>query len=360
MASKTRTILRIKRRRTEEPLPYIRLEGLDGRMKRPRGTSIELDSANISELLDNAELEKSNGGNRSSSSVLWKRLTPKQDEKQKYRIVDAMLEEDGRMTKRRKLTLLETSSETDCPLVVSVRRKTPLRVLDPLSRLADDSLQEVHAGTKRISEHFHFVTTDRRLAHDSSKWLAWCHSSSGNILHACALWNDVEVASEVLQLPFGAPLTEQVDGDGRTPYEVAQLSGHDSVCEVLEAFGGDTTNFVYDIFCLEEESETDGKYEEQQMTCELTSGVGYWTPDGELILEAPEKSSASLNHVFDEDGEIDSNCEEYGGNDYPEEEDWEDDCLLDQGYKESHNFEMCSEEVDYNDLVNGIYGATLY
>jgi hypothetical protein len=171
------------------------------------------------------------------------------------------------------------------------------------------------------------------------------------------LWNDVEVASEVLQIPsLASTLTEAVDGDGRTPYEVAQLSGHDSVCDVLEAFGGDTTNYVYDIFCLEDQQD-EAFYEEQEpTTVELTSGVGYWTPEGELILEAPEKSPASLDHVFDEDGEIDSNCEEYGGNDYPEDEDWGEDFTSDQAHRH-HRVDCYGQDADYNDLGNGIYGA---
>jgi hypothetical protein len=315
-------------------------------MKRPRAGSNE--EINLSELLDSADLNDEKKPIR--SSVVWKRKTPEQDEKHKYRIVDALLEEDGRITKRRKLTLLETSSGTELPSMVSVRRKTALKVLDPLSRLVDDSLQEVHAGSKRISEHYHFVTTDRLLAFESNKWLAWCHSSGGNILHACALWNDVEVASDVLQLPMVGPLAEEVDGDGRTPYEVAQLSGHDSVCQVLEAFGADTTNYVYDIFCLEER-ENDEDYEEKPMTVELTSGVGYWTPDGELVLEAPEKLPASLTHVFDEDADIDSNCEEYGGNDYPEEDDWgeDEDFVPDQGFRNHHVEMYGGEEADYDD-----------
>jgi hypothetical protein len=105
---------------------------------------------------------------------------------------------------------------------MSIRRSTTLNVLDHLSRLVDDSLQEARSGARRVIEHYQFVTTDSRFAHDDSKkWLAWCHSAGGNILHACALWNDVVVATEV------------VDGDGRPPYEVAQLSGHDSALDEI-------------------------------------------------------------------------------------------------------------------------------
>jgi hypothetical protein len=349
-------ILRIKRRRTEEPLPYIRLEGLDGR-KRNRDGSTEDSNSDVdqalTELLDSAHLEQQQEQPQASkvapqvvhkSSAVWKRLSMDQDKKRTYRIVDALLEEEeGRETKRRKLTLLETSNqEADFPSVVSIRRKSPLKVLDPLSRSVDDSLQQAHQGTKMIREHYDFVTSNASLMRDSQKWLAWCHSAGGNILHACALWNDVEMAGELCQTREVAQLTEAVDGDGRTPYEVAQLSGHDSVCQVLEAFGGDTSNYVYDIFCLEE-NEVD-EYEEQPMTVELKGGVGYWTPEGELILEAPGKSLASLTHVFNDDEEIDSNCEEYGGNDYPEDEDFED-FVPDQGYR-NHPVDLDKEDSD--------------
>ena len=391
----TKTILRIKRRRTDEPLPYIRLEGLLDRKKRPRGGDDDDDSCHshgssssnqyrrnevrrleeehLSDLLDSAHIQEgplqqqqqqqqqgyhipSSGNNVKihpyKTSVVWRRLSLEGDKKRTtYRIVDALLEEDGRKTKRRKLTLIETSNGADFPSVVSVRRKTALKVLDPLSRLVDDSLQQVHAGTRRIMDHYRFVMTDPRLAYESKKWLAWCHSSGGNLLHACALWNDVEVTSELCHSNLVATLTEAVDGDDRTPYEVAQLSGHDSVCQVLEAFGGDTTNYVYDTFCLEENDEEE--YEEQTMTVELKGGVGYWTPEGELVLEAPEKSPASLSHVFDEDGEIDSNCEEYGGNDYPEDEDWGEDFMPDQNNRD-RQLDMCSEDENYEELSNGI------
>ena len=415
----TRTILRIKRRRTEEPLPYIRLEGLDGRPRRrddrdnaAESTSVDeqvddlLDSVSQESSLQDDETGSGSPRRQKRSTAVWRRLSLEEDAHRSYKIVDAVLEGDGRAAKRRRLTLLDTSSSTtttasdrpspkfpqlssfngsDCSGTSVVRRKTALiKVLDPLSRMVDDSLQLVHSGSKGVDEHFRFVTTDPSLEHESKKWLAWCHSSGGNILHACALWNDVEVASAVLgqQLsPMMAKLTEAVDEDGRTPYEVAQLSGHDSVCQVLESFGGDTTNYVYDIFCLEEGKEDDfmssefdnGDADDVDMTVELRGGVGYWTPEGELVLEAPEKSSAlSLTHVFDDD-DIDSNCEEYGANDYPDEDEgavsWNDNDGHEGGDAHYHMGSMgdairrdqfhrdeiySNEEYDYDAMVNGI------
>ena len=43
-------------------------------------------------------------------------------------------------------------------------------------------------------DHYRFIRMDPRLAHEFHKWVGWCHSSGGNILHACAMWNDVEIA----------------------------------------------------------------------------------------------------------------------------------------------------------------------
>jgi hypothetical protein len=397
----TRTILRIKRRRTDEPLPFIRLEGLDGR-KRSRDDPNDNDEVGVdrlSEMLDTTQLDGKQQPHETTtpaatatatikhhkSSAVWRRLDEGTDnettKKRSCRIVDALLEEeeDGRLTKRRKLTLLETR-DAEFPSTISVKRGkpkgSPLKVLDPLTRMVDDSLQQVHTGSKPVWTHYQFVSTDSRLAHESKKWLGWCHSSGGNIFHACALWNEIEIMSDLCQsMPTISTLVEAVDGDGRTPYEVAQLSGHESVCQVLEAFGGDATNFVYDIYDLEEpadDNDTDNennnggnsqewmeKEQHAMTTVELKGGVGYWTPDGQLILEAPEKSPASLTHVFDEDGEIDSNCEEYGGNDYPEEEDDDDDDdddwrgqdLPDSTYRNYQQTDF-NGEIDHDDYNN--------
>lgn len=434
-----RTILRIKRRRDEEPIPGIRLEGVVGSSNRPLhreeeiggvkqdGTILRGTNRSSSNTNNNNNISKKN--HTQSSAVLWKRFEPGDDDvarkagvasspSDRFRIVDAMLVDDSDDTvnqdeddigssrrKRRKLTLLDTSTTTSaevgCARAASNRQsplhsmmassvgaaavtksssRTPLKILDPLTRIVDDSLQEVLAGSKPVAGHYDLLTTDPRFTLQpiqlQKKWLTWSHSSGGNLLHCCALWNDSAVSHQVLQqsrhryeqvttsLGGGATgvdgghnngtknnnsssilsMMEAVDGDGRTPYEVAQMVGHHDVCQVLEAYGGDTTNYVYDIFFLDDgtnyptgsdddtmmESKGDGHDDDDDdhfpskiMTAELTSGVGYWTPEGELVLEADEKCSRSLS--YETDGDIDSNCEEYGGNDYPDEEDEVDD-----------------------------------
>lgn len=387
------TFLRIKRRRTDDPLPYIRLQALNrpgelplqlSNKKRERpgsqseGNFTDLDSTSLNEFCNSQNAVESQSSKSSGPSVLWKRVEPSVEETHSScRVVDALLEQssdgdniDSRQTKRRKLTLLDTTNSISGAKSLgfpsprsSSQRKSPLKVLDPLTRMVDDNLQQVHIGLCPIADHFRLVTMDRRLvsSQDPKKWLSWCHSSGGNLLHACALWNDMEMAGALLKIPNSAgPLCEALDGDGRTPYEVAQLSGHDSVCEVLEAFGGDTTNFVYDIFCLDEgngDQEKDG--EDSPMSVELTDGVAYWTPAGELLLETTDKISAYVED--DDDGEIDSNCEDYDANDYPDEE--EEDVAWgydDRGYDFAdvgkHNQEACALDRNlYQHRSNGSY-----
>ncbi|KAG7368340.1 hypothetical protein IV203_031083 [Nitzschia inconspicua] len=375
---------------------------------------------------------KVSSNRKRSSAVLWKRFDPNDnknntgDEEQRedasssllanqrcYRIVNAVLTNDdpteeemnardaagqSRHSKRRKLMVLDTATTASSSqmsdgnrqnLVTSPlhslfqgstgsnipssptkkKKKNPLKILDPLTRIVDDSLQEVLAGSRSSEAHFHMLTTDTRFTLQDPiqqrQWMTWCHSSGGgNLLHCCALWNDASTAHLLLQHcqqhcthhssnnsnnnATLSLLVETTDADGRTPYEVAQLVGHKTVCQVLEAYGGDTSNYVYDIFYLDNDennnhqrtssensgydagrgpdtnSDKDDDGDEAPiMTAELVSGVGYWTPEGELILEANEKNARSLSH--ETEGDIDSNCEEYGANDYPEDEEEDGD-----------------------------------
>ena len=377
----TRTILRIKRRRTETPIPCIRLEGLV-----INTSGHEYNGAPLTEPhRENENYEQNSAKRQRSSAVLWKRFDPsdgnstndigsgsQHEEGEKYRIVDAMLEsgEDGedkdpRSNKRRKLTLLDSSTIADAPASdptslsssSSPKKKKKkgkaLRVLDPLTRIVDDSLKEVLIGEKSVESHYRQLTTDpsftMRDVDSQTKWMTWILDGGANLLHCCALWNDASIASELLQRFGGnhpscesgsvrSALMEALDGDGKTPYEVAKLIGHDRVCEVLEVYGGDTSNYVYDIFFLDQDGLVKTRPKDDGIvswegaddsdegpgitTAELTSGIGYWTPEGELILETAgdERKARSLSQTTE--GDIDSNCEEYGGNDYPDEEEF--------------------------------------
>lgn len=395
----TRTILRIKRRRTENPIPCIRLEGLVS------NSGAAASSAPLPEpfLDEEKNVQYNTERSQRSSAVLWKRFDPsneslandigdggiigngcqheetatKKRSGEKYRIVDAMFvstegeseenydDNNLRSKKRRKLTLLDSSTIADGPPaspsssspVKKKKRGKALRVLDPLTRMVDDSLQEVLIGEKTVESHYRQLTTDPRFTmrelEAQTKWMTWSLDGGENLLHCCALWNDASIANEILKRfndsgrnprngnsSVRLALMEALNGDGQTPYEIAQAIGHTRVCEVLEVYGGDTSNYVYHIFYLDHDGLVKTRpndngtvgggstfdFEEGPgiTTAEMSNGIGYWTPEGELILETAGDERRARSMSQETEGDIDSNCEEYGGNDYPDEEEFED------------------------------------
>ena len=425
----TRTILRIKRRRTDAPIPCIRLEGL---VNNNTGSNNDESMANSYREEEEGFLRNDTAKRQRSSCVLWKRYDPSDgnpanhmgnggimgngshhEDGEKYRIVDAkFLESDGeneegdegnnnnissnnlRSTKRRKLTLLDSSTIADelpsnpkspasSPSKKKKRSKA-LKVLDPMTRIVDDSLQEVLVGQKTIESHYRQLTTDPRFTmrnlESQTKWMTWSLDGGSNLMHCCALWNDASIANELLQRFGGSgsvrsALMEAVDGDGRTPYEIAQLIGHDRVCEVLEVYGGDTINYVYDVFYLDNNGlvktrpdpdgtagwEGGGSGDSDEgpgiTTAELTSGIGYWTPEGELVLETADHEKRARSDSQETEGDIDSNCEEYGGNDYPDEEEYHhEDPLDDYGMGQGSNNIENPYAPSYNNPYHNEYG----
>lgn len=351
--------------------------------------------------------DTNSSSNNQRAAVCWRRMedtdgadfSTHAGEKRSCRVVDAILEGDGRTSKRRKLTVLgESKADSDKSgngRTNKQQRNKPLyRVLDPVTRLVDDSLTMVQAGDKTVAQHYAFVTTDPRLATKSRALLAY-KNRGGNLLHACAQWNDVELTHDLLRqnLPLFA---EGIDEDGRTPYETAELCGHTNVMEVLEAFGADTTNYVYDMFVPEDfapmtdqenthskniDEDDDTNWNPLDKTpisngngnpsaaavvpppnltaaqhahdlalidtsrlLELQGGVGYWTEDGDLVLEVEPHHMMGLTSEYDEqdnsdvaEDDIDSNCEDYGGNDYPDDDSWEEEFLHEEQYVEDED-----------------------
>lgn len=325
--------LRVKRRRSSAISSTIRLEGLDSRKRvRERNLEDEVSDLRISATIDAPEDVDPQPQSRRRRAAVWKRidLNDTVDKKRSVHLVEALLEDDPeadskQSVKRRRLTLLDTDADSKDYLFRNFsakKTKVGYKVLDPLQRLVDDSLQKVHTGELSIDQHVQFIRTDPNLAPQSRQWLAWCHSSSGNLLHACASWNNVEVASELLSLGLDG-LADAEDQQGLTPYEIADLSGHQQICDVLEAFGADPSNYVFDIYCLddtdENNEESESKRTNEQTSMELQGGVGYWNEEGQLILEMPTTAGESADNDEDEDDD-DSNDEGWGGNDYPDED----------------------------------------
>lgn len=385
------TYLRVRRRRNTESTATLRLDGLDNPRKRCRDSDGPiLDNLADLSLSTSLSVQKSQRNDR-PVSVFWKKVNVDNDiddsptimhqrKKRQCRVVDAVLEDEdggeadgeepqnGVRQKRRRLMITDSSKAgvEDLFSREEIKKKKPAyRVLDPAERLVDDSLKEVLAGEVSIELHYKFVTEDSRLACQSRNWLTWC-CEGGNLLHACALWNNVETANRLLTRNDLHGLTEANDSEGRTPYEIAVQTGHSQIVTVLEAFGANVTNYVVDIYCLEgtgtqcNENFQDGIgghdiANQQQssssniLSCELQGGVGYWDEQGELVFEKTYGtiSAAAAEDVSDADEE-DSNDEGWAGNDYPDDEGGEG--WTSNGYLNSDEDESTDDDYDFQDI----------
>ena len=220
--------------------------------------------------------------------------------------------------KRRKLTIVNHSRRRVSEDRHTKQKRGGYKILSPLERLVDDSLQKVYSGEKTARDHYNFCIHDPRLA--SFRWLSFSNEQFGNILHACALWNDSEMASDLLSLSqiSTETLVEGLDAEHRTPYEIADLCGHTSVKEVFEAFGADAA-YVYDVYYLDKNEDQDVDASntmeglQDRILCEMRNDCSADRAD--LLVHQDRGETQSIS------SEADSNHEDWDGNDYPDDDD---------------------------------------
>lgn len=339
-----KTYLRVRRRRNAGTALTLRLDGLEDE------SSYWEDKVPSSSSSARQPAAAAANVSRKRSAV-WRRVDAEDPDEtsisEACRVVEAILsdsdEEDNTNNnnsssleapcKRRRLTLVQPSRPRTEPSSEKASKSPKkgggggFKILHPLERLVDESLQAVAIGTLTPRQHADFIWTDTRVSHQVREWLTWRNAEIGTLLHAAALWNDAELTADLLRMDL-PQLVDALDGEGRTPYEVAELSGNEHVQQVMEAFGADTKNFVYDLYCLEGHDDdnnndlvVDGETtDENQMACLLKNGMGYWNQDGDLMFEreTSAKQKTPLENAEDED----SNDEDWLGNDYPEEGYW--------------------------------------
>uniref|UniRef100_A0A7S3P7K4 Transcription factor Iwr1 domain-containing protein n=1 Tax=Amphora coffeiformis TaxID=265554 RepID=A0A7S3P7K4_9STRA len=317
-----KTYLRVRRRRNAGTALTLRLDGLEEAWNGNKDATTAL-AATVPEPR-----------NRKRSAV-WRRVSSELEETaaEACRVVEAILSESDEESeqapsKRRRLTLVQPSTRSQTTDKMNPPTKHGFKILNPVERLVDDSLQAVAVGTITPRQYADFIWTDTRVSHQARKWLAWRNSEIGTLLHAAAMWNDAELTADLLRMDI-PQLAEALDGEGRTPFEVAELAGNETVQEVMECFGADTKNFVYDLYCLQDQveselvEENDDENSDYQMACLLKNGMGYWNEYGELMLEREDE--AQQNGMDDpEHDDEDSNDEGWQGNDYPDEDAWVD------------------------------------
>jgi len=97
-------------------------------------------------------------------------------------------------------------------------------------------------------------------------------------------------------------------------------------------------------------SSNNNNTDNRPITVEMHGSVGYWNECGEYVLEAAKTSNAGNNEENtdmmtndDNDDELDSNCEGFDANDYPEEED-----DIEELFGETDN-QYCTQNSSFDD-----------
>lgn len=358
----------------------------------------------------------------------------------KKRIVTAVLDDlsvhnddqaqhySGGDMKRCKLSIV-SETMTDASIVSIVRndgkiinktnnnnKKKSFKILHPLERFVDDSMKDVFQGIKSIQQHLNFIIHDGSLISTTNStnvkhtWILWSNVEYGNILHACSMWNDLDMVQQVLELlrngdnkndlkDIAIALTTR-DSNDKTPYDIAKLVGHFSICDVLKSYCDsikmsktedcivdDAEQYEYDIYFLqthdgdEEENDIKSKVQHQNesVTCELQNGqYGYWNVDGELIISLANENeynqiAGGVDGELDaDDDDEDSNHENFIANDYPDEDEYnneretfvgsssdDDDDEVDQTYRHRqicHQNSGDDDDESYSGMYDPSYG----
>jgi hypothetical protein len=331
------------------PLPYLRVEGLLGEgNKRSRPNTVD----NLACLLHQSTYISQQQPQTPAASAVWKRVdvdsTDAGSSKRRFvnAVLDAVEDEEGPRTKRRRLALTLVWDAPAAPLAAALVPKKNL-ILDPVSRLVQELLQSVLKGERTVSQHLEVLSTDSRFSDQTRRWLQFS-GTAGNILHVSALLNDVKGALAVMAWEIPS-LPEAIDADGQTPYQLAMAIGHSQVAQVLQFdIISNEEDYVYDVFLLDKEV-IDNDEKDTPTCVELHGGIGYWDEHGELILEAVDDGNIEDS---DNDEDDDSNREDYEGNDYLEEEDegWdeEDGIIEEQADFRHHPVYMIGQGVQVN------------
>ena len=190
-----------------------------------------------------------------------------------------------------------TANEAAAATTTSTSSNNKRLILDPATRAVDTSLRKVFHHEKTVLQHLTYLRTDPLLLSvaqpppppplsiastsrpaaasgggGGGKWMTWLNhrgsasqNNTGTILHAAAIFNDVDGARLALELGIDATV---VDGDDHTALAVAETVGSTGVVTLLQssAVGGhghghghghgalededDDADYVFDVYCL--------------------------------------------------------------------------------------------------------------
>jgi hypothetical protein len=187
-------------------------------------------------------------------------------------IISANMKNGSCNVRRRRSNLRDRMKQRASTTPKTSSRARGSRILDPLSKMIDDSLRSIHQGsnmlynpTQSILQHIGLLQVQSQSGGLLANLVNWqCTDGSGTILHICALVNSIEGAQAVCHCYPNLLDVWKKDGDGRTAMDVARETEAKGVLDVINAHfhGGELehgehdhedgdADYVYDVYCLD-------------------------------------------------------------------------------------------------------------
>jgi hypothetical protein len=261
--------------------------------------------------------------------------------------VIALDEKKGTKNLKVKTTTTTTPTITTAAAGVPVRKVT--KILPPNIRVVDDALKKAFQ-TLNLSSLIPFLQ-DRQIiiAYGSSPSASdhQCSNGQGTAIHCAVYANDYSslhtlLASRQSRLSdngghgsFGCGCNvNSLDGDGRTPADLAKILEHEKMYELLTTtFGGveekgeqeNGEDVVYDVFEVSEGSDAVMADDADEGTGVFEVSGFFDSKTGDLVLDFDDLPKISKESLMMNDDDYDSNDENADGNDYPDEESGSDD-----------------------------------
>lgn len=383
--------LRIRRRRASVAVVpnMLRIGGLDDRCHQESPTHFYSSMERVT-LDDKTPIGNTDNNHRSASAepktaadVFFRRVTTQSPDQnvlsRKRRIVDAVLlnEEDivppsVQLTTSRKRSKIQLLVSPSSHTVNASKSRVAYAVLSPDQCRVDESLMAVFQHTKSLEDHV------LEFPHD----MLWVNAVGGTWLHAAVMLNEVEIIRRTfssLDANSKATLLHAYDGEHCTPIEVARVTGHDVARQLLESYhrddccqtkNNDEDMYEYDLYCWDPSINSAVSSADASMVldCELHNHcTGYFdTERGELVVEATDDfdkrygSGPFMAECDEDDGEdeIDSNDEDWQGNDYPDEEESIGDCSSTSSISVTFRNRRVTATISYDDDYDAAYGDT--
>ena len=313
--------LRVKRKRCEDPLPTVVVDG-NGceRLRKRRNIADAMEKFSVS-----TNVEKKNVEVKKATRMVFKRV----------RTIDI----DTRKKKRRRKTEQRASLLEEKGFV-----RSSVSVLEPDEIEMDKAIWTAFR-TGSFDQIFRLITHGTRSVNFQRR-----ASDNTTALMAAAHQGNLKIAKQLLEM--GADM-DLKSAHNHTASDIARSRGHENIVKYIQSFKekkkkDNESDFVYDIYRV-----CDVDFDEAAIVkTSSTSNERYrGIVCGRDVEEFDDadwefKILNETENEFDNDNvdEYDSNAEDHFGNDYPDEE--EEDEEYDGGSSSGYDRESCDDDDD--------------